>query len=173
MSKIVVIYKSKYGTTKRYAQWIAQELDAPIFDSSSIQASQLSNYDIVIYGGGLYANGIDGAKLVADNFCKTLVLFTVGLANPQITDYTPILEKAFKPEQLSKMKVFHLRGGVNYNKLSLLHRGMMAALKRKADKITPAQRTSDDVGIIETYGKEVDFTDRTAIEPLVQYVKAL
>jgi len=111
MSKVAVIYKSKYGTTKRYAQWIAQALDAPIFDASSIQPSQLSNYDTVIYGGGLYARGIDGVKLVTESFDKTLVLFTVGLADPKITDYTPILEKTFTPEQLSKIKVFHLRGG--------------------------------------------------------------
>ena len=49
----------------------------------------------------------------------------------------------------------------------------MAALKRSADKTPPEQRTSDDVGIIETYGKEVDFTNKTAIEPLVEYVRTL
>jgi len=173
MSKIAVVYKSKYGTTKQYAAWIAAALNVPLFESAGIELSQLKDYDVVIYGGGLYANGIDGIKVVTENFCKTLVLFTVGLADPRITDYTPILEKTFKPEQLSKTKVFHLRGGIDYKKLSLLHKGMMAMVKREADKITPDQQTSDDVGIIETYGKKVDFTDQAAIEPLLAYVRTL
>jgi len=171
MSKIAVIYKSKYGTTKRYAEWIAEALDAPLFESAGIKSSQLNAYDVVVYGGGLYARGIDGVKLVTENFSNALVLFTVGLADPQITDYTPILQKALTPEQLSKTKVFHFRGGVDYKRLSLIHKGMMALLKKEADKIPPDKRTSDDAGIIETYGKEIDFTDKAAIEPLVEYVR--
>ena len=175
MNKIAVIYKSKYGATKQYAEWIAEALDAPLFESASIKPSQLNDYDVVVYGGGLYAGGIDGIKLVTENSCKTLVLFTVGLADPQITDYAPILEKAFKSESelLSKTKAFHFRGGIDYKKLSIIHRGMMAVVKAVADKKTPDQRTSDDIGIIESYGKEADFIDKTTIEPLIEYIKTL
>ena len=45
--KIAVIYKSKYGTTKRYAEWIAHELDAHLFEASAIKPEVLSSYDIV------------------------------------------------------------------------------------------------------------------------------
>lgn len=31
MNKIVVVYKSKYGTSKRYAKWIAEETRADLF----------------------------------------------------------------------------------------------------------------------------------------------
>ncbi|MCL2198438.1 MAG: flavodoxin domain-containing protein [Defluviitaleaceae bacterium] len=170
MSKIAVIYKSKYGMTKRYAEWISEALNAPVFEASNIKPSQLGDYDTVIYGGGLYANGIDGVKLVTQNPCKALIVFTVGLADPKITDYTPILEKTFSPEQLSKTKTFHLRGGIDYKKLSLIHKGMMAMVKKAVDKKAPDKRTSDDIGILETYGKAVDFTDKATIKPLVDYV---
>jgi len=173
VSKIVVIYKSKYGATKRYAEWISESLNAPLFESTDIKQSQLNDYDVVVYGGGLYASGIDGVKAVTENFCKTLVLFTVGLADPKSTNYTHILEKTFSPEQLSKMRVFHLRGGIDYKKLSLLHKGIMAFVKRAADKKTSDQRTGDDIGIIETYGKEVNFTNKATIKPLVEYIRTL
>ena len=55
MTKIAVIYKSKYGSTKQYAEWIAQALDAPLFEASSVNPAQLAEYDVVVYGGGLYA----------------------------------------------------------------------------------------------------------------------
>ncbi|MCL2373259.1 MAG: flavodoxin domain-containing protein [Defluviitaleaceae bacterium] len=173
MSKIAVVYTSKYGATKRYAQWIAEALDAPIFESAGFKPSQLDDYDVIVYGGGLYAGGIDGVNLVTKTPCKALVVFTVGLADPQITDYAAILARAFKPEQLAETKVFHLRGGIDYSKLNIIHKGMMAIVKREAAKKAPDKRTSEDAGIVETYGKTVDFSDRATIEPLVEFVRAL
>ena len=46
-NSVVVIYKSKYGTTKQYAEWIAQALDAPALEASKVQPSQLESYDIM------------------------------------------------------------------------------------------------------------------------------
>ena len=124
MNKIAVVYKSKYGTTKQYAEWIAEELGAPLFEVSSIKPLQLMDYDVVVYGGGLYASGIDGIKLVTKNPCKSLVVFTVGLADPIITDYSAVLAKNIPSERLPKVKVFHLRGGIDYGKLNLVHKVM-------------------------------------------------
>ena len=67
MKNIAVIYKSYYGTTKRYAEWIADELNVSLFEASDIKPAQLLDYDVVIYGGGLYAGGIIGSKLVEKN----------------------------------------------------------------------------------------------------------
>ena len=173
MKSIVVVYKSKYGATKKYAEWIAESLEAPLFEASSVNPSQLTEYDVVIYGGGLYASGINGVKLVTKNPCKSLVVFTVGLADPKITDYSEILSKTFSMEQLSEVKVFHWRGGMDYSKLGLIDKGLMAMVKKQAEKKPPAERTSDDQGVIETYGKKVDFTDRSVILPLIEFVETL
>ncbi len=170
MKKIAVIYKSVYGTTKRYAQWIAEELGASLFEASSVKPAQLMDYDVVVYGGGLYAGGIIGVKLVAKNPCKELVVFTVGLATPEITDYSEILATNFSADKLADIKVFHLHGGMDYGKLGVAHRAMMAFKKKEAEKKPISERTSDDHAMIETYGGKFDFTDRDTIKPLVDYV---
>jgi menaquinone-dependent protoporphyrinogen IX oxidase len=176
MKNFVVIYKSKYGTTKQYAQWIAEELNSPIFEASEIKPSQLWNYDVVIYGGGLYAGGIIGSKLVAENPCKTLVVFTVGAADPDDTDYSEILVKNFSQELLTEIKVFHLRGGIDYTKLSLVHKGMMVMLKKMVEKTSKKSRaeiSDEDKVFLETYGGKADFTSRSTTKPLVDYIRAL
>ena len=173
MKNIAVIYKSYYGTTKRYAEWIAAELNASLFEASDIKPAQLLDYDVVIYGGGLYAGGIIGSKLVEKNQCKSLVLFTVGLATPETTDYTGIMAKSFSVEQLSMIKVFHLHGGIDYKKLGIVHRIMMAVVKRKAERTPTAERTSDDNLLLQTYGGRIDFTDRETIKPIVDYINTL
>ena len=173
MSKIAVIFKSKYGTTKQYAEWIAQELNATLLDATAVKPAQLMSYDIVVYGGGLYAGGIDGVKLVTNNRCKTLVVFTVGLAKPESTDYSAILKKNFSKELLSKIKVFHLRGGINYKSLGFIHKGMMSMLRKMALKQKESERNDEDKLFLETYGSKVDFLDKSTIKPLIAYVNSL
>jgi len=173
LNNIAVIYKSKYGTTKQYAEWIAQELNAALLEVSVVKPAQLMSYDVVIYGGGLYAGGIDGVRLVAKNPCKNLVVYTVGLANPETTDYSAILNKGFSQEQLEKTKIFHLRGGIDYEKLNLVHKGMMAMLWKMDMKKDESERTEEDKLFLETYGAKLDFMDKNTIMPIIEYVNSL
>jgi menaquinone-dependent protoporphyrinogen IX oxidase len=173
VKNIAVIYKSVYGTTKLYAEWIAEKLDASLFEASSIKPECLMDYDVVVYGGGLYAGGIIGAKLVAKNPCKSLVVFTVGLATPETTNYTDILAENFSDEKLKKTKVFHLQGGIDYRKLKTVHKAMMAFMKKRVEKKPVNERTSDDQHLLDTYGDKVDFTNKEAIIPLVEYISTL
>ena len=48
--KAIVIYKSKYGSTKAYAQKIAQCLGCEAVDAKSVKAKELADYDTIIYG---------------------------------------------------------------------------------------------------------------------------
>lgn len=170
--KIAVIYQSHYGTTKKYAEWIAEELEVELVKRKDAHPSLLGKYDLVIYGGGLYAGGILGVDLVAKNPCKSLVLFTVGLADPTVTDYSAILNKSFPQGFLQKTKLFHLRGGIDYGKLGLLHKGAMAMMtKMTLGKRTNAELSPEERVFADTYGDKVDFTDKETISPLVAFVR--
>ena len=170
--KIAVIYKSHYGTTKQYAEWIAEALDAKLLERSSVKSEDISDYDLVIFGGGLYASGILGINLVTKNPPKELILFTVGLANPEETDYSKILDKNLPAELRNKVKVFHFRGGIDYKKLNIVHRGMMAVMKKMTiGNKDYTQLNNEERAFIDTYGKEVDFTKQNDITPLIDYIK--
>jgi menaquinone-dependent protoporphyrinogen IX oxidase len=173
MSKIAVIYKSKYGSTKQYAEWIAEELEAQIFESAKVKSADLAAYDVVIYGGGLYAGTINGVKTVAEANCNKLVVFTVGLEHVTAIDCADIMAKAFAPELLPTITAFHLRGRMDYKKMGLIHKGMMAVVKYEAEKKPADKHTRFDDFVLETYGKEVDFVDRATIMPLVEFVRSL
>lgn len=174
MKNIAVTYKSHYGTTKQYAQWIAEELGATLLERKEATPADLQKYDLVIHGGGLYASGILGIDLVAKNPVKNLIVFTVGMADPETTDYTEIIRKNIPENLREKTKVFHLRGGMDYGKLSIPHRGMMAMMKRMTiDKKSEMELTDEDIAFRDTYGGNVHFIDRATIEPLIAYVRKL
>jgi len=173
VKKIAVIYKSKYGFTQKYAAWIAKALGADLWEWAAIKPAQISAYDVVVYGGGLYASGIAGIKKIKKNLPAKLVVFTVGLACPADTDYSEILNKNFTPAQLKAIKVFHLHGGIDYKNLSPIHKIMMAMVKKSVEKIPLAERSKEDKAMLETYGAKLDFTERSAIKPLIDHVRSL
>ena len=54
----LIIYGSQYGTTKRYAEKFAEMTHFPVISYEDIKT--LTDYDRIIYFGGLYAGGIIG-----------------------------------------------------------------------------------------------------------------
>lgn len=174
MKQIAVIYKSKYGSTKKYAEWLAEELGADLIERRKADAATLKNYDVVVYGGGLYVGSIAGVDLVAKNPCKNLVVFTVGFENPETKDFSEVLSKDFSPDALKSIKTFHLRGSIDYESMSLLHKGMMAGLRKLIlGKKGREELAGDDQMVLDTYGGSFDLTDRAAINPIVEYVRSL
>ena len=50
MNNIAVVYQSHYGTTKKYAEWIALALDADLLNRKKVSVSELSQYSTIIFG---------------------------------------------------------------------------------------------------------------------------
>jgi len=168
-----VIYKSKYGATKQYAEWIAGELRCSLYEHPKVMPQMLLQYDTVIYGGGLYADMIAGIKLVTKNPCKQLVVFTVGLNNPATANFSEAIKQNIPQNILSNTKLFHLHGSLDYNDLGFFHKlglkFMWSVLKKKpSDKLT-----EDEKVLLGAYGGKIDFTDKAAIEPIVEYIRGL
>lgn len=181
MSDTVVIYKSKYGFTKQYAQWISEELSADLFDIKSIKIEDFQKYQTIIYGGGIYAGGLNGAQLITKSYesikNKNIVVFTCGLTNPNdIENLQTInegLDRSFPGEIKSKIKIFNLRGGIDYPKLSFFDKTIMKMFNKILEKKSPEQINEDDKKLINSNGEKVDFTDKKYIIPIVSYVKSL
>lgn len=172
--KTVVIYKSKTGYTKRYAEWIAEDLSADIFDASKIPVNMLTAYDTVIYGGSLYAVGIYGVKLITKNIDKLkhkkVVVFATGASPSRENVINEVRDKNFTPEQQKYIKFFYLRGGFNYSKLNPFDKVLMTLLKWKIKSKEKDKLTADEIGMLAVYDKPVDFTKKNNIDELINYV---
>ena len=65
MEKTIVIYGSHYGTTKAYAERIAEALACPAVSVKQLKGNALAGCDTVIFGGGVYAGSIAGWRRAA------------------------------------------------------------------------------------------------------------
>ena len=181
MKNAVVLYHSKYGSTKKYAQWVADTLSCDLFDAKAIKPEQLQNYDVIIYGGGVYSSGVSGIDLIIKSFetikSKHIIVFSCGISDPTDDANTaPIkqsLNERLTQEMQESIKLFHVRGAIDYNKLSFLHKPLMKMLNIMLAKKDPATLSDQDKYMLSSYGKASDFTDKTMISPLVNYVQGL
>lgn len=181
MNNVIVIFGSKYGATKCYAEWISKKLSCPLIENKDVNTQNLKQAKIIIYGGGLYAGGVSGIKLLVKNWNlisdKKIILFTCGLANPEepenVSHIKEALAKTLPSEMLTKIELFHFRGGIDYSKLTFIHKVMMSMMHKVLLKKDSADLSSEDNLFLETYGKKVDFANRESIQPLVDYVLSL
>jgi menaquinone-dependent protoporphyrinogen IX oxidase len=177
MAKTLIIYFSKYGSTKKYAELISSELNADIYSIKNVNISDLINYDTIILGSGLYAGKIQGINIIIDNFekiqDKKIVLFTCGLADyknvENVNNIHKRLVKIIPENIMQNIKVYYLQGGINYKKLNMKHKLMMWLLKILT--MRNKNMNGEDKEFIETYGKTLDFTCKENIIELVKYCK--
>ena len=168
-----MVYKSKYGSTKEYAFWIAEELGCEAVDVKNIKIEKLYEYDTIIYGGGLYAEVIAGVTIITKNFerlkDKKLIVYSTGITPLDCRDYYDklVLEKNFKPHMTDVIKVYNFLGKMVVSELSLVHRTALKSLKKLM--LSKENPTEMEKLLIELCDADGDFTDREAIKELVEY----
>ncbi len=171
----IVIYKSKYGSTKQYAEWISEELGCSAVEAKNIKADDLLQYDTIIYGGGLYAEIINGVSLITKNIQKLadkkIVVYTTGITPIDVRAYYDgeVLEKNFKNGVPENVKIFNFLGKMVLDELSFPHRAALKALK----KIMSSKENPSDMEklLVELCDANGDFSDRNSINELVEYVR--
>ena len=81
----IIVYSSRTGFTKRYAEYLAEELNYDIKPAQKANLFRVSCYPVVIYGGGLHHNKIDGIQGLIDGNeylgDQTLIVYSVGLSS--------------------------------------------------------------------------------------------
>jgi menaquinone-dependent protoporphyrinogen IX oxidase len=168
----IVIYESKTGFTKRYAEWIADELKCDIFDYESVSLTSISKYNLIIYGSRIHAGKVDGLrkiKALFENNRNIIVFATGGTPSAAEDTINTIWKTSFSEDELIKIPHFYMQGGLNYEKMSVVDRLIMKTLAKilsgKKDK------NSDEIGCEQAIGSSYDISSREYISPLVQYVQ--
>ena len=172
--KSIVIYKSKYGSTRTYAKWIAEELGCSAFESKYVKIDDLLAYDVIVYGGGLYAEAINGVTLITKNpevlKDKKIVIYTTGITPIECREYYDklVIEKNFKQGLPGNVTIYNFLGKMILDELSLPHRAALKTLK----KIMSAKENPTEMEklLVKLCDVNEDFTKREYIKELVKNV---
>jgi flavodoxin len=155
-----VVYRSKSGYTEKYAKWIAKAAGGDLLKGEKTKVEDLLKYDTIVYGGGLYAGGINGNKLITQNYerlkDKKIILFGVCASPPRPEIVEEVRTRNLTVEQQGNIEFFLLRGGFDKRKLTPIDGILMQIMKihlKLKKKPTPDER-----GMLNAYSHPVDFT---------------
>ena len=173
---IKLVYKSKSGFTKRYAQWIAGETGCVLLPLRGCGAASVEGCDVFIYGSRVHAGRLDGLdkarKLFAMSGAGHMILFaTGGMPNTAADTIEEMWRNNLTADEIKTVPHFYMQAGICYEKLGLIDRTMM----KMAASMMAKQRDDSPMGqqIAQAVHGSYDISDRKYIAPLVEALKAL
>jgi flavodoxin len=110
----LVIYNSKYGSTKEYATWIATAAKSDIVSLASVNWDDISKYKKIVFGTYLHIGTLVGITEILKKWSylekKKFILFSVSAAKPGNPTITEAYTKGVPASIRGKIKFFSLRG---------------------------------------------------------------
>lgn len=176
--RTIVAYHSKYGHTRGYAEWLADSLDAELAEVGA--APSLTGFDAAVLLCPIYVGKLKGAArfmtLAAEAPEVVLVGATVGGAPPSAPGTRKMLDAAIEkavPEPLRpRFTWFHLRGGLDYPRMSFLDRFLMRYPLSQQRK-EQLERGEQPLVIREVMRTVEDYRDRAALDPIIEHLRSL
>ena len=170
----LILYKSKYGATKKYAGWLSEETGFPCIETDKANHSDIANCDTVILGGGIYASGIAGLSFFKKNikqlYGKRLIVFCVGASPADETVFRAIVEHNMTSE-LKGIPVFYCRGPWDLDTMSLKDRTLCAMLRKAVAKKSPSEYEPWMTALMAAGDNKCDWTDRAYLNPILKALK--
>ena len=171
--KVLIIYKSKTGFTKWYAEVIAKETEGNLIDFKDASAEIMSEYDVVVYGGGLYAGMINGYKKAKEMFEKStakrfIIFATGGTPNEATKEIDEVWNHNLSAEELKTIPHFYMQAGICYEKMSFSNRAIMKMMSKVLEK--KKNKDSAEEGFAQAIKSSYDITSGEYAKPLIKCV---
>ena len=170
----LVLYTTRHGATQRYAERIAEPLDALVKEAAYARIDRAKTYDAIVMGCCVYGGKIKGldffARHAGELADKRLVLYTCGLYDPAQDEVRGKLDAQIREalgDAAAHVAVFHLRGALRWKSLGLLERMLMSALLADIRKKPEAERTLVERQMLDAEGGAIDFSDEMDLAPIV------
>lgn len=170
----IILYQSKYGATKKYAQWLSEETGFPCIETKRAKIADVRQYDAIILGGGIYASGIAGLsflkKHIDDLRGKQILVFCDGASPYEEKAYQEIVAHNMK-DTLAGIPCFYCRGAWDMDAMSMVDRNLCKLLRKAVAKKDPSEYEVWEEALMAAGSEKCDWTDKKYIEPILAQLK--
>ena len=174
MTKGIILFQSKYGATKRYADWLIEETGFDLIETKKAKIDNLIGYDTIILGGGIYASNIAGIDFLRKNINsfkgKKNIVFCVGASPYDDKSFKEIYNRNFK-DTLSNIKCFYCRGSWNEEVMTLRDKILCKFIKKMLLKKDPSNYEIWETALMESFGEKCDWTDKKNLDSIIKFIK--
>lgn len=172
--KGIILYKSKYGATQKYAEWLVEATGFECIETNKAKISEVKKCDVVILGGGIYASGIAGLSFLKKNIGqlkdKKIIVFCAGASPFEEKAYQELKSHNMKSE-LAEIPLVYCRGSWNMDKMGIIDKNLCKMLQKVTAKKNLSECEIWEKALMEAGETPCDWTDRKYIEPILDMLK--
>ena len=172
--KRLIVYNSKTGFTKKYANWIAEEIDCDVELYKNIDRININEYDLLIFGSRIHAGKIEYFNkiraFVENNKIKHFIIFVIGgHPNAVEKENSELWTNNLTENEIKNIPHFYFQGGLNYEKMGLSDKIIMKTVSFFLNKDT--LKDKDKTGIRVDTRNSYDISSKEYIKPLVDHIQ--
>ena len=155
-----IVYKSKTGHTKEYAEILSKKLNIPYYEIKEAK-TKLNKEDEIAYLGWVCATKIVGLNKALKKY-KVKCCGVVG-AYPKIEENIQNIKNANNV----KIPLFYMQGGIDYTKLNKV----FSKLLQTIGKAMKESNENIDKEVIEMFEKGKSFVYEENAKEIIEYIK--
>lgn len=163
--KGLIIYKTKYGSTEKYAKWLGEELGFDVLPVKKVKG--VAGYDTVILGSNVRMGKAGITGWINRNWSKLqdkkLAYFTSSGALPADPLLQKYFEAGFSENVRQRMPYFPLNGRLIFSELNWLDGHLMKMAIKMTMKSDPVEAAK--------LAEEYDRVNRDDIRPIIDCIK--
>lgn len=171
MANGLILYRSKYGATEKYALWLKEAAGFDCIETKKADAKTAQPYDTIVLMGGVYAGGVAGLDFLKKHFealkGKRIFLFAVGASPYDEKAIAEGMSRCLKGE-LAGLPCFYGRGMWDLEKMNFADRTLCKLLLKATARQDPATFEPWQTALASVKpGESCDWTDKSYLEPLL------
>ncbi|MCR4670451.1 MAG: flavodoxin domain-containing protein [Saccharofermentans sp.] len=172
----IIIYKTKYGATKKYAEWLSEATGFPCVSTKEADRDQLAQCDVVVVGGAVYASGISCTSFLKKNIDrlkgKKVLVYTCA-ASPYDKKFVDALIDMNMKDDLKGIPVFYCRGAFDMKTMTFADRTLCKMLRKAVAGKDPKDWELWESALMECKEDEgCDWTDKSYLEPVLEAIRS-
>ena len=168
--KGIILYTSKYGATKQYAEWLAEATGFVCAETKKAKIEEVKQYDTVVLCGGIYASGIAGLSFLKKHIGqlrgKNVIVFCDG-ASPDDENTVQAIVSGNMKDALADVPCFYGRGRFDMEALGFADQTLVKMLRKAVAKKKAEERDLLEQVIFEYGDRTCDWMDRVYLEPVL------
>lgn len=151
MKNVAVVYSSKYGHTKQYADWLKEDIDADVIDIAKFNITQMMAYKLVIFACGVYADKMAIMDFIKKNVTaiptqKTMIMAVSWYTNDSAAAKEKLIAENYPEQFKGSVPLYIVNSGINKKQISKVDSMKLIAAQVSIEK--KEGRSSDDINML-------------------------
>ena len=171
--KTLIVYCSSTGSTKKYAEEIANSTHADLLPIKKFKKKLIKDYDTIVFGGWVMGGKIKGIDEFLVNWDymseKNVIVFSVGMSFPSKQGRDELISSNLL--DMYHLRYYMLRGNFEYQKLKFPYKFLFSNSLRMIENDPEA--SPDQKALLAVKDMPIIYHDDEGVNKLISIINRL